>query len=64
MRYLGLVRGMVHCEGDGPERCAEVLVEELRRRRPRRVGLVGLQPAFARALAPGGSGTGGSCSRT
>jgi hypothetical protein len=53
LAHLGRVEAAVHCKDDDPERCATEIAEALRDRIGRRgvVGLVGLNPAIAEALA-------------
>ena len=50
MRDLGLVEGTVHCRDAGPRDCAADLGRLMRKERPLRVGLVGLQPAILTSL--------------
>ncbi|MCD6532417.1 hypothetical protein J7K99_08240 [bacterium] len=52
LRYLGLVEGTVHCKNDEPERCAHQIADFIAEKfAPKRVGLIGLNPAIAEALA-------------
>lgn len=52
LRYLGMVEGTLYCSGDGPERCAEEISPRICSEHGLvSVGLVGLNPAIAEALA-------------
>jgi hypothetical protein len=52
LRHLGKATGTVHCRDEGPNRCAQELVNYLKERfgEPR-VGFVGLQPALVEACS-------------
>jgi len=52
LRYLGKIRGTVHCRNDEPERCSQQLIKVLQERFPdvHRIALVGFQPAFTERL--------------
>ncbi|ACV24131.1 Rossmann-like domain-containing protein [Methanocaldococcus fervens] len=50
MRFLGLIDKTVHCVGDEPERCAKKLVEYLKELNPKRIGIIGFQPAFVKEI--------------
>lgn len=51
LRHLGMADGTVHCRDDDPERCGAEIAAHARRAGARAVGLVGLNPAIAEALA-------------
>lgn len=52
MCYLGDVDGTVHCKNEGPELCAAKMEDALRERyHPRRITLVGYQPAMLERLS-------------
>ncbi|MDD5556995.1 MAG: DUF364 domain-containing protein [bacterium] len=48
---LGIAEGTVHCRDDDPEECAAEIAAAARGAGARTVGLVGLNPAIAEALA-------------
>ncbi|CAB3288234.1 conserved protein of unknown function [Methanocaldococcus lauensis] len=50
MRYLGLVDRTVHCTGDEPEKCAKELVKYLKELKPKKIGIIGFQPAFVKEI--------------
>jgi len=50
MRYLGLVDKTAHCVGDEPEKCAKELVEYLKELKPKKIGIIGFQPAFVKEI--------------
>jgi len=50
MRYLGLIDRTVHCSGDEPEKCAKELVKYLKELNPKKIGVIGLQPAFVKEI--------------
>jgi hypothetical protein len=52
MRHEGDISGTVHCKGDEPRKCAQELVECLKRRtNGRRIAVVGFQPRMVEALS-------------
>ena len=51
LRYLDLVDGTVHCKDDDPEKCAAEIASHCRESGADSVGLIGLNPAIAEALA-------------
>lgn len=52
LRSLGIIQTSVHCKDDDPESCAKEIAGHLGERWGRvRVGLIGLNPAIAEALA-------------
>jgi len=53
MSYLGLCSGTVHCRTDGPELCAEEMLNYLHRNYPdkKKIALIGYQPALLEMLA-------------
>ncbi|CAB3289419.1 conserved protein of unknown function [Methanocaldococcus lauensis] len=50
MRYLGLVDRTVHCTGDEPEKCAKEFVKYLKELKPKKIGIIGFQPAFVKEI--------------
>ncbi|WP_456374658.1 Rossmann-like domain-containing protein [Methanocaldococcus sp.] len=50
MRYLGLVDRTVHCTGNEPEKCAKELVKYLKELKPKKIGIIGFQPAFVKEI--------------
>ena len=51
LRHLGIAEGTVHCRNDEPERCAPQIAEHIAQKfNPRKVALIGLNPAIAEAL--------------
>ncbi len=50
LRYLGLVKGVIHCKNNDPESCAAEIAAEARKTGAGTVGLVGMNPAIAEAL--------------
>jgi hypothetical protein len=51
LKYLGLIKGTIHCKDDEPESCGREIAREIWRRfGKRRIGLVGLNPAILEAL--------------
>ena len=54
MCRLGIVRCTVHCRGDGPELCAPMAAERIRREYGTpRIALIGYQPALLAELSKG-----------
>lgn len=52
LRYLDLIRGTVHCKNEEPEMCAQHIARQIKETWGNvRVGLIGLNPAIAEALA-------------
>ncbi|MBI4725708.1 hypothetical protein HY768_00530 [candidate division TA06 bacterium] len=51
LAHLGMARGTVHCKDEDPERCAAEMARMARDLGIRCVGLIGLNPAIAEALA-------------
>jgi len=51
LRHLNLVNGTVHCKDDDPGKCALEIAAFTRKSGARSVGLIGLNPAIAEALA-------------
>lgn len=50
--YLGMASGMRHCHDDEPEKCAEMIANQLVKEYGRKkIGLIGLQPAILDYLA-------------
>lgn len=50
MRYLNFVDKTVHCTGDEPEKCAKELVKYLKELKPKKIGIIGFQPAFVKEI--------------
>lgn len=48
---LNMVEGVLHCKDEAPERCAAKIAKKARGQGARTVGLIGLNPAIAEALA-------------
>ncbi len=46
LRYYNIAEKTIHCKGDTPEKCAKVLVDFLKIINPKKVGIIGFQPAF------------------
>ncbi len=52
MRYFGKANGTVHCKNEEPERCAVEIADFIHNNfHPKKVGLIGLNPAIAEALS-------------
>lgn len=52
LKSLGMIKGTLHCRDDEPEKCAGEIASTLLQRHGRcRIGLVGMNPAIAEALA-------------
>lgn len=51
MKCLGLIDRTVHCHREEPEKCAEILVETLKTMDVKKIGIIGFQPAFVKAIS-------------
>ena len=53
MAFLGICKGTVHCQTNGPEQCAEEMKQYLERSYPniKRIALIGYQPALVEMLS-------------
>jgi uncharacterized protein (DUF4213/DUF364 family) len=52
LKSLGMIKGTLHCRDDEPEKCAGEIASTLFQRHGRcRIGLIGMNPAIAEALA-------------
>lgn len=51
LRHLDMAQGTVHCRDDDPEQCASEIAAFARKSGAKSVGLIGLNPAIAEALA-------------
>jgi uncharacterized protein (DUF4213/DUF364 family) len=51
LNHLRIVEGTVHCKNDAPEKCSVEIVASARKRGAKKVGLIGLNPSIAEALA-------------